>query len=67
MDNKSGSSNTGNSGNIIGGQPSTNICPSCGYCSCCGRPRNSFNYPQYIYPYPSWHTHPYAPPITVTC
>lgn len=37
--------------------PNTNpvhlgICPNCGYCPCCGRPRGDWNYP--INPYPYW-------------
>ena len=31
------------------------VCPQCGYCPCCGRPRGNFNYPTYPYPWnPVW-------------
>lgn len=33
---------------------SQQVCPQCGYCPCCGRPRGNFNYPTY----PTW---PYYP------
>lgn len=38
------------------------VCPSCGYCPCCGRTRNNWNYPMYPY-YP----HPNLPYYQITC
>lgn len=36
------------------------VCPSCGYCPCCGRLRGNFNYPTYpSYPWPYYPTVPY--------
>lgn len=32
--------------------PTQSVCPNCGYCPCCGRPRGDWNYP--ISPYPHW-------------
>ena len=40
------------------------VCPQCGYCPCCGRPRGNFNYPQY--PYYPW-TQPITPMHQVHC
>lgn len=49
--NKDGAYNQGHS------HISNSICPSCGYCPTCGRPRGNFNYPQY--PYWPYYPGPY--------
>jgi len=40
------------------------VCPQCGYCPCCGRPRGNINYPSYPWPY--YPTVPYYQGPTCT-
>ena len=42
-------------GNITGYVPPTHICPNCGYCPCCGRPRG-YGYTSY----PIYYNGPYC-------
>jgi hypothetical protein len=42
------------------------VCPQCGYCPCCGRPRGNFNYPQYP-TYPYLNPYPYYYQTGPTC